>query len=274
MSQLPLPFLTGRASATDARGARAALPEETRVSPRLAEALRLKAAPEDRARMASELSVRLSRLLREPAAVELTDNAWTMVSYRRVAGLLRFRLHLMFCAADELVLRAVAGFTGRARRQHGRTIDAFIREHRALIKAAPQREQQSLATRGRVHDLADIFGSLNGQHFDGQVAARIGWGRRGPGGRRRSIKMGVYFHEQKLIRIHPALDDERVPRHFVELVVFHEMLHQVIPPRLDEGGRRCVHGSEFRAAERRFPGYEKARAWEKAHLHLLLHKRQ
>src|ERR1700738_203020 len=171
MSQLPLPFLTGRASATDGRGARAALPEETRVSPRLAEALRLKAAPEDRARMASELSGRLSRLLREPAAVELTDNAWTMVSYRRVAGLLRFRLHLMFCAADELVLRAVAGFTGRARRQHGRTIDAFIREHRALIKAAPQRAQQSLATRGRVHDLADIFASLNGQHFEGQVGA-------------------------------------------------------------------------------------------------------
>src|SRR5258708_36208424 len=212
MSQLPLPFLTGRASATDGRGARSALPEEASTSPRLAEALRLKAAPEDRARLASELSLRLSRLLREPAAVELTDNAWTMVSYRRVAGLLRFRLHLMFCAADELVLRAVAGFTGRARRLHGRALDALILQHRALIKAAPQRSQQSLATRGRVHDLADIFASLNGHHFQGQVTAPIAWGRRHPGGRRRPIKMGVYFHEQNLNPLHPRPGHEHRPR--------------------------------------------------------------
>jgi predicted metal-dependent hydrolase len=85
--------------------------------------------------------------------------------------------------------------------------------------------------------------------------------------------MGVYFHDQKVIRIHPALDDERVPRHFVEMVVFHEMLHQIFPPRIDDEGRRCVHGSEFRAAERSFPGYHRARAWEKAHLHLLLKHR-
>jgi predicted metal-dependent hydrolase len=85
--------------------------------------------------------------------------------------------------------------------------------------------------------------------------------------------MGVYFHDQKVIRIHPALDDGRVPRYFVEMVLFHEMLHQVFPPAVDRAGRRIVHGHEFRAAERRFPGYERARAWEKAHLHLLLRQR-
>jgi hypothetical protein len=51
------------------------------------------------------------------------------------------------------------------------------------------------------------------------------------------------------------------------------MLHQTFPPRIDDEGRRCVHGPEFRAAERRFPGYDRARAWEKAHLHLLLKNR-
>jgi predicted metal-dependent hydrolase len=124
-----------------------------------------------------------------------------------------------------------------------------------------------------VHDLLDVYGSLNARHFDHGVQARIGWGRRAPGGRRRSIKMGVYLHDHKIIRIHPALDDERVPRHFVEMVVFHEMLHQIFPPSADAAGRRIVHGPDFRAAERRFPGYERARAWEKAHLHLLLRQR-
>jgi predicted metal-dependent hydrolase len=85
--------------------------------------------------------------------------------------------------------------------------------------------------------------------------------------------MGVYFHDQKVIRIHTALDDARVPRYFVEMVVFHEMLHQIHPPALDETGRRIVHGPGFRAAERDFPGYQRSRAWEKAHLHLLLRQR-
>ena len=286
MSQLSLPFFTARGalepvarSAVEAVARPAPLEPAARPAALVAEAPQFEPGqlpgplPIEPARLAGEAAARLTQLAGEPVCVELTDNAWTMVSYRRIDGLLRFRLHHMFCGAPEPVWRAIAGFTGRARRVHGRVIDAYIRAHRALIKPLPQRPQHSMATRGRVHDLADIYAQLNAQQFEGKVSARIGWGRRAPGGRRRSIKMGVYFHEQKLIRIHPALDDERVPRHFVELVVFHEMLHQTIPPREGFGGRRCVHGPEFRAAERRFPGYERARAWEKAHLHLLLQKR-
>jgi hypothetical protein len=59
---------------------------------------------------------------------------------------------------------------------------------------------------------------------------------------------------------------------FVELVTFHEMLHQAIPPKSAEDGRRCVHGREFREAERKFPAYEQARDWEKRHLHILLRR--
>jgi len=219
------------------------------------------------------LAARLSSLLREEVEVELTDNAWTMVSYRRVSGRLHFRLHHMFARAHEPVMRALAGFTGRNRRAHGRAIDDYVRQHRELIKPAAPRAEPPLAPRGRVHDLADIYGAINARWFGNQIQARIGWGRRSAGGRRRSIKMGVYFHDHRIIRIHPALDDERVPRYFVEMVVFHEMLHQIFPPSADDDGRRTVHGPEFRAAERRFPGYERARAWEKAHLHLLLRQR-
>jgi len=219
------------------------------------------------------LASQLSSLLREPVEVELTDNAWTMVSYRRVQGRLRFRLHHMFAGAHDPVMRALAGFTGRNRRAHGRAIDEYVRENRQLIRPVAPRPEAPLAPRGRIHDLAAIYAALNAREFDGVVHARIGWGRRSAGGRRRSIKMGVYFHDQKIIRIHPALDDARVPRYFVEMVVFHEMLHQIHPPAVDAAGRRIVHGPAFRSAERRFPGYARARAWEKAHLHLLLRQR-
>jgi hypothetical protein len=230
-------------------------------------------APPARPDNGAPLAARLATLLREPVEVELTDNAWTMVSYRRSQGRLRFRLHHMFSAASEPVVRAVANFTGRARRAAGRVIDDYIAQHRHLIKLREGRREPALQQRGAVHDLADIFAQLNSAHFAGRVLARIGWGRRAPLRKRRSIKMGVYFHDRKLIRIHPALDDTRVPRLFVEMVVFHEMLHQVIPPRVDGEGRRCVHGAEFRAAERAFPGYEQARAWERANLGVLLRQR-
>jgi hypothetical protein len=219
------------------------------------------------------LAQRLSVLLREPVDVELTDNAWTMVSYRRLQGRLCFRLHHMFAAADAAVVKAIAGFAGRSRKAAGHTIDDFIKEHRHLIKKRERRDEPALHARGTFHDLLAIYQRLNAAHFDNRVEARIGWGRRAPLRRRRSIKMGVYFHERRLIKVHPALDDPRVPRYFVEMVVFHEMLHQVVPPTEDAVGRRCVHSRKFRAAERTFPEYERARLWETANLTLLLRQR-
>ncbi|MBS2024952.1 MAG: hypothetical protein JST92_21345 [Deltaproteobacteria bacterium] len=267
MSQLSLPFLTTREAPQAHSDTRAAPPS----GPRLERSVSLEE-PRPHLAMAARLAEGLQRMVREPVEVELTDNAWTMVSYRRVEGRLRFRLHHMFGAAGDDVITALAGFTGHKRKQHGRTIDLFVKQNRALIRSSPERDDVPLTTRGRVHDLREIYDDLNRRHFDGRIDARIGWGRKPPGRRRRSIKMGVYLHDRRLIRLHPALDDEQVPRLFVELVVFHEMLHQHLPPTEGASGRRCVHGPEFRAAERKFPGYEQARAWEKAHLHLLLRR--
>src|SRR3954470_4957389 len=94
------------------------------------------AAPHASAALADELA----RILREPVEVQLTDNAWTMVSYKRLAGRVRFRLHHMFVSAHDGVVRALAGFTGRSRRHHGRAIDDYIRAHRHLIRPQPHRE--------------------------------------------------------------------------------------------------------------------------------------
>src|SRR5438094_7669794 len=124
------------------------------------------------------LAARIGRLLREPVDVHLTDNAWTMVSFKRLHGRVRFRLHHMFSAANDDVVRALVGFTGRNRRAHGRAIDDYIRRHRDLIRAAPERPQQQLSERGRVHDLGEIFARLNVHHFEDEPDARIGWGRR------------------------------------------------------------------------------------------------
>ena len=81
--------------------------------------------------------------------------------------------------------------------------------------------------------------------------------------------MGSYSVEERLIRVHRSLDRTFVPRYFVEWIVYHEMLHQVHQAEL-VNGRRQFHTPAFLADEARFEHYERARAWERAHLDEIL----
>jgi hypothetical protein len=130
-------------------------------------------------------------------------------------------------------------------------------------------------TAGLHHDLAELFAEVNARYFEGRVDAAVSWGRRAPRRRRRrgswSINLGTYCAEQKLVRIHPMLDQPEVPRFFVEYILFHEMLHHVVPMPVTHG-RRQTHTPEFRAQERRFLEYERAVEWEKLSLPRLVNR--
>ena len=86
---------------------------------------------------------------------------------------------------------------------------------------------------------------------------------------RKSIKMGSYSIEDRLIRIHRTLDRAEVPEFFVGWIVFHEMLHQVFEARV-VNGRRQFHPPEFLRAEATYERYAEARRWEREHLDMLL----
>jgi hypothetical protein len=202
--------------------------------------------------------------------VQLTvhDNRSTMISFRRVAPLLKVRVHHMFLEAPSPVVDALADYTGRGRRAAGQVLDDFIAAQQARIRAVPRRPA-SLEARGRCFDLQAVLDGLNAEFFQGGVRARIGWGRQTGRKRRKSIRLGVYDHKAREIRVHPALDRPDVPRFFVEYIVFHEMLHQLFPSDRP-GGRNVHHPRAFRDRERAFPRYEAALAWERQHLDQLL----
>lgn len=122
---------------------------------------------------------------------------------------------------------------------------------------------------GRHVDLEAIYQALNRDYFDNRVQARITWGRRPPRRPRRSIRFGTYDSRKRLIRIHPLLDQAFVPRYVIEAIVFHEMLHQTNPPRR-LNGRWSIHTPAFRRAERQFPYFEQAEAWQRRHVGRLL----
>jgi hypothetical protein len=227
---------------------------------------------EARLAVARQIADELSGQLGEPVKLTVHDNRSTMVSFRRIGGSLQFRVHHMFLDAPGEVVQALGSFAGTTRgaaarrREASRRIDQFVRAQRDRIGAPRVGRLQS---RGRVHDLAALFDRINVSQFGGVVEARIGWGAVRPGRRRRTVKTGVYLHDARVIRIHPTLDRPEVPEYYVAAVVFHEMLHQVVPVH-ERNGRRVVHGAEFRARERAYVDYQRSRDWEKQNLRLLL----
>jgi hypothetical protein len=150
-------------------------------------------------------------------------------------------------------------------------VGSYIEQNGHRIRA-DRPFMRPLVTQGEHHDLLGIFETLNDKYFGGTVDALLTWGR--PGRRaeqRRTIKLGSYSAVERLIRVHPALDRPWVPRYFVSYVVYHEMLHHVIPAPV-EGGRRVLHPRAFVERESLFRDYERALAWEKAHIHRLLRR--
>jgi hypothetical protein len=61
------------------------------------------------------------------------------------------------------------------------------------------------------------------------------------------------------------LDQQFVPLWFLQYVLYHEMLHSVVPDEVSRGRRR-VHTEEFNRRERQFPRYRRARHWEEENL--------
>ncbi len=204
----------------------------------------------------------------------ITDNCYTMISVRRQKGQYRLRLHHMFLDADADIVRALGRYVARNDRAASRALGLYIEDHQRTIRYARRRAPRlvTLTTAGQVHELAAIYAELNRRYFGNAIDARITWGQRLPVGKRRprrSIKMGSYSVEDRLIRIHPSLDRAFVPRLFVEWIVYHEMLHQKhdIPV---VGGRRRFHTPAFMQEEASFAQHQVARRWERENLDRLL----
>jgi len=201
----------------------------------------------------------------------LTDNRYNIVAIRRDPNGYMVRIHRVFVDAGPRLIRAMARYIVHNDRRASLALGEFIKSHLSIIKKSPRRPRTvKLRPEGRHHNLKDIFDGLNERYFGGSLQASITWGSSMLRAQQRSMKMGSFSVEDRIIRVHPALDRADVPRFFVEWIVFHEMLHGRQEIRR-KGGRRCFHTPEFVAMERQFADYERASAWEKQHADKLFH---
>ena len=108
--------------------------------------------------------------------------------------------------------------------------------------------------RGQVFDLDALFDRLNREYFSAALdRPHLGWSTRS--WRR---QFGCYDPGPNQILLNRRLDRPGVPACAVEYVLYHEMLHVKHPTRRS-GCSLVSHSPEFRAEEKLFPAYFRAR---------------
>lgn len=124
------------------------------------------------------------------------------------------------------------------------------------------RRLERLRPRGAHHDLDTVLRAINARYFDGKLEARITWSARLGGLSTHTIAHDGEGKPYHLLTISRGYDDPEVTPEILGGVVYHECLHIAIPPR-HAGGRRVVHGSDFRRLEREYDHYEVWRKWHR-----------
>jgi hypothetical protein len=201
--------------------------------------------------------------------LSITDNRHSIITHRVQRGTLHARVHHMFLDAPAPVVDALVKYVTRGDRDASAALGDYIDENG--FRLARRKRNAPLVARGQHHDLLTLYNDINERYFGGSVHALITWGKR-PTTRakcRKTIKLGSYSAFDRLIRVHPALDSTWVPRYFVAYIVYHEMLHHVIPGSRGLG-RVNMHPPDFKDRERAFRHFERALEWERRHVSRLL----
>ena len=134
----------------------------------------------------------------------------------------------------------------------------YAKSHRTRQRIQSMRSGRvrpaSLPPAGKHFDLHAMFDELNARFFArGLRKPHLGWSTRG--WRR---QFGSYDPGPNQILLNKRMDRPEVPAYVVEYVLYHEMLHVKHPTR-KSGCSLLSHSPEFRAEEKLFPEFARAR---------------
>lgn len=220
-----------------------------------------------------ELQDYLDQAFYQKVVLHVNDNRRNIITCQQKGfTIMVVRVHKMFLDASPKVLRSLAGFCKRPTKSNRSVINSFIKDNQDQIRESEKKKlaQEKCITKGKYHDLEELFKKLNLKYFLGKCTSAYTWGRDiKPRKGQRTIFLGNYNYETNTIRIHPALDRKSIPLYLVETTLYHEMLHWYIPPKRTDS-RIIFHSKLFRQAEKAHPLYESAQVWKNKNIHLLL----
>lgn len=107
-------------------------------------------------------------------------------------------------------------------------------------------------SKGIYHDLDASFDRVNSRYFNDEITGVLfTWGQDS----RRTLAHFDASHNT--IVVSKKFDQKKVPDFLLDYIVYHELLHFIIPTRI-WNGRRIIHPTEFREKEKQFHAYEKS----------------
>lgn len=193
-------------------------------------------------------------------SIRFNKNRTTYLSGMQERNHLSMSVHQEFLFATSPVRQAIIAYFEKNRSQTGVLLKKYFYD---VIAKKNVKKTSSSHTSGKVYDLKGIYHKLNQKYFNEKVDLAISWFAKPKYKWYSAITYGSYDQTLKLIKINELLDNRKVPKFFVEFVVYHEMLHHVCPPFFDKNGRRVVHTPLFKQKEKEFPFFRQAKLWEK-----------
>jgi hypothetical protein len=181
-------------------------------------------------------------------------------------GITRIRISDILEDAPDLVLEALVHVL-LARANRKKPPHHILRYYRDYLNSHPveTRHAQTRQDRirkqlpgpvGKYYDLNESFAEINAFYFDNSIEKpTLSWSPK-----RSRRQLGYHDEHLNLIVISSWLDRRMVPRFVVDFIMYHEMLHIVIPV-VHKQGRRIVHTKEFRRREKMYQYYEVAKLW-------------
>ncbi len=153
--------------------------------------------------------------------------------------------------------KEISTFLGRLYRLYKPKAAAKIRRSKA------RRPTRTLKHLGEHYNLNEIYQSVNAHYFENKLDLSITWFGSKKSVPKRRLTLGTYNQHSQLIKIHRLLDQAHVPHHVLSYVVYHEMLHHVLPPIKERWQKRKIHHAAFKAREREFQEYALIKEFQK-----------
>jgi hypothetical protein len=167
----------------------------------------------------------------------------------------------MFLQAPASVMQALGTYLKGKDRELQPAVKAYIEECRQRLDYSHTLEPGALSHEGRVYNLQEIYNEINRDYFKGKLKLLITWFGEPRSRNRSRIAFGLYHDTLKLIKINRILDKNSIPCYLIAYVIYHEMLHHVCPPFIDEDGVSRIHNEEFKRRELAFSHYHHAIQW-------------
>lgn len=199
------------------------------------------------------------RYPRRDITVEYIESDSVLVRSRRDPdGAVRLEVNAAYRRAPAAVADAIVLlYAGRPRRADRRRLSHSIHAWHLEEAPAPPSLPESRWLPGLHHDFRALLDEVAG-HFPDPLDLDVTLGAR-------VTRWVMGRHERRtprsLVIVNPLLDHPAVEPWYLRFLLFHECLHEVMPPRA-RNGRIERHPREFREAERRHPDHGRVRAYE------------